>query len=56
MKYRIWKNKPWRDKIWHWRLSSPEFPDRYNLREAIIYLRTRKNDGAYCIIMPSFKE
>uniref|UniRef100_A0A6H2A0W8 Uncharacterized protein n=1 Tax=viral metagenome TaxID=1070528 RepID=A0A6H2A0W8_9ZZZZ len=55
MKWRIWKQKPWRDPWWRWRMRSQEFLDPFNsLAEAREAKANRRNDGAKTIIMPSF--
>jgi hypothetical protein len=57
MHWRIWKHKPYRDKVWHWRIESPEFPNQFNsFREAWQVLKSRRNDLSQVIIMPSFKK
>ena len=54
MLWRIWKNKPWRDPWWYWRVRSPEFPEPFNsFSEARKVRASRKDDGARTIIMPS---
>jgi hypothetical protein len=56
MNWLIWKNKPWRDRWWQWRIVSAEFTGAFSsFRTAYQAKHNRCNDHARTIIMPDWK-